>query len=363
MKKLLSILLILVLGLAMTSMVYADDVDPTPATVYTLAQAKLDKELTVADGIDISAVKTFTFSFTADGDKCVGATTDEVPAISAVTVEVGAVSGGKATGSKKLSDIIPAVTSFPHAGVYAYTVKETTAASETTASGVTKTLTVDSAEYTVRVYVVNGDNGLAFDGVTVEGADGKVDPTNQGFIFKNTYKEVIADDNGVLTVTKNITGKYADLTKKFSVTVTVTIPELAATTDVAAVVGTTALNGTWSEKVGTFTAELTNGEAIKFTKLPAGATYKISETQDSAYKSKITGDVKTEDTALVEGNRTDVEGAGPVTATGKAVAIENNREDIVPTGVIIRNMPYVMLVLAAVAGLAYLTLKKRMFNN
>ena len=363
MKKVLILLLTLVMVFSMSAVAFAEGGTQEGATTYGLGDAKMTKDLTVADGIDISAVKTFTFSFTFDAENSVGydATADasKLPTIAAQTIEVGTQENGHAYGNKALSAIFTDATAFPHAGVYAYKVKETTAAINTTENGITKTLTVDATEYIVRLYVTNGTDGLVFSGVTVEKAGEKVDPTikegekTSGFNFKNEYKEVIEEDeNGVLTITKTITGAYADKTKTFPVSVTLTIPSTASESDVQVAQGAT-LNGL------TATADLTNNGTIKFTKLPAGTTFKVSETQDAAYKSKITGFVKTEDSAYVEGNRTDVEGKEPITASGKTVTIENNREDVIPTGVIIHNLPYLMLVLVAVLGLAYLALKRR----
>jgi len=356
MKKLMSVLLILALVLSLSCVAFA--ADGAAATTYDLSAAKMDKELTVADGIDISAVKTFTFSFTA-GSSVTAATADH-PEIAAKTIEVGTQSGGKATGELALSNVFTA-SAFPHAGEYVYTVKETTAAINTTANGVTKTLTVDSTEYTVRVYVKNNAAGTALEiaGITVENGTTKekVDPTNKGFIFKNEYKEELAPDSGaVLTVNKTITGAYADKTKEFPISVVLTLPSTATAADVAVATG-----ATWDADTLTASANLADGGKIEFTKLPAGTTFVVKETQDALYQSKTTGYVNPEDTAYVAGD-VNKNGAGPITEAGKTVTIENNREDVIPTGVIIHNLPYVLLVLVAAAGLVYLVMKKRAYN-
>ena len=356
MRRILSVLLALVLVVTMNGMcVKAADAG---VTKNTLEEATMKKELTVADGIDITAVKTFKFSFTAAGSDT--ATADEHPAITEQTIEVGAVSGGKATGTLTLDQVFTNANAFPHAGEYIYTVKETTTASNTTENGVTKVLTVDSAEYKVHVYVINDTQGLKFDGVTVEKDGEKIDPTTDEtkFVFKNEYKETIEEnEDGVLKVTKSITGDYGDKTKKFTVTVTLVLPELATADDVAV-----AAPATFDAQTLTATAELSDGESIKFTKLPAGTTFTVGETQQDPYKSKITGDVETPDTDYVAGDRADVKGKAPITEAGVEVSVENNREDIIPTGIIINNLAYILLVLAAVIGFAYLSLKKRARN-
>ena len=365
MKKLISMLLLCALVLSLGAVAAFADGEgegetpaDTAATLSSLADAKLTKDLEVADGIDISDVNTFKFSFTAKGSDTAAAA--DHPAIAEQTVTVGTQSGGHAYGELAMDKVFT-IGDFTHAGEYVYTVKEV--------AGDNKNTTYDETEYTVHVYVINDGESLKFDGITVEKAGGeKVDPTKEteeakttGFNFKNTYKEDIEDaENGVLTVTKSITGNYGDKTKTFPITVTLTLPSTAdAEKDVELAKDS---KGKLSDDHLSVTADLADGESIVFSKLPAGTTFTVSETQATGYKSKITGYVATEDPALVEGNRTDVAGKGPITAAGNTVAIENNREDVIPTGVIINNLPYIVLVLVAVAGVAYLSMKKKANN-
>ena len=356
-KKLLSLVLAATMTLGMGAAAFAADGDGvTPSPITT---SKMVKELTVAEGV--VPPTDFTFSFTAEGSDT--ASVDAHPEISVKTITVTQDDTTKTLykGEIKLSDLFT-IDSFSHAGEYVYTVKETTEGYKDKAEGdVKKTLVVDDTVYTVRVYVKNGEEGLEFAGVTVakpktegEGED-KVDPTNDGFKFSNKYEEeIVPADGAVLTVTKTISGAYGDKTKTFPITVELTIPEVndAATAVALATDSKGTLNGT------TVTAELTNGESIKFSKLPAGTTFVVKETQDSLYKSKTTGYVKVKDTAYVEGN-VNKDGEGPVTTAGNEVTIENNREDVIPTGILINNLPYFLLVVIAFAGVAYMQMKKR----
>lgn len=364
MKRFLSILLavMMVASLGSFAALAADE----GATLYAdLTKVGISKTLNVADGIT-GYPATYSFKFTAVATDTVAEA--DHPAIANKDITVGEQSNDEATGTitfEFLSSL-----EFPHAGEYKYTIEEVAPDAPESTDEITKTLTADTSKYTLRVYVVNDGTSLKIAGITVEtvveGGEGeKVDPTivqneNEhdisGVNFTNTYTEVInSTKDGVLTVTKTITGDYADRTKEFPITVKLTLPSTATAADVAVATGTT-LDGT------TATANLADGGKIQFTKLPAGTTFTVSETQDDAYKSKITGFVKTEDTALVEGNRTDVEGKAPITAAKNNVAIENNREDLVPTGVIINNLPYVLLVVIAGGALAFMALKKKAYK-
>ena len=361
MKKLISMLLLCALVLSLGAVAAFADGEgegetpaDTAATLSSLADAKLTKDLEVADGIDISDVNTFKFSFTAKGSDTAAAA--DHPAIAEQTVTVGTQSGGHAYGELAMDKVFT-IGDFTHAGEYVYTVKEV--------AGDNKNTTYDETEYTVHVYVINDGESLKFDGITVEKAGGeKVDPTKEteeakttGFNFKNTYKEDIEDaENGVLTVTKSITGNYGDKTKTFPITVTLTLPSTAAESDVA--LGDNS-KGTLSGT--TVTAELADGDSIVFTQLPAGTTFTVSEKQAANYEGTIAGDLVTEVKGDAGEDITTAQ-SQPVIKAGNTVKVTNNREDVIPTGVIINNLPYIVLVLVAVAGVVYLSMKKKADN-
>lgn len=352
MKRFLSILLAVMMVASLGSFA-AFAADETPA------EPKLIKELSVADGIDLTGINTYTFTFTAVG--LAGSTTaTEHPAVSA-SITVGDQTDDLAKGEKTLASIFEGKT-FPHAGVYVYNVTEDTFNVPET-EGKTKTLTFDTTTYKLEVYVANkADGGLEITNYIVYEGEEKKDPTKDdadGFKFENTYTEVLdEDENGVLTVTKSITGTYADKTKTFPVSVVLTLPGTASVDNVAVAEGTT-----WNAETKTASADLADGGKIQFTKLPAGTTFTVKETQDQYYRSKVTGDVETPDTAYSEyGANVDKAGI-TITASGKNVAIENNRENITPpTGVIINNLPYILLVVIAGGALAFMALKKKAYK-
>ena len=135
--------------------------EPTVPT----AKAEIQKDFQIAEGITVPGI-TFTFTFA-------GVEAD-APAISAKTVaysNADTVTSG--ISSKTVAEIFSGVT-FPHAGVYTYTVQET--AGETSVEN--GTVTYDGSVYTVRVYVKNTENGgLEIDQITAakSGAAGTED--------------------------------------------------------------------------------------------------------------------------------------------------------------------------------------------
>lgn len=375
MKKILSVVLSLAMAAMLSITAFAEEPDSTAG--FDMTKVGISKILRVADGVDISSIQDFTFSFT-------GVNGNGTTALDAgnknVTITVEDRANGLAVGSKTFADIFGDANNFDHAGEYVYNVKETTTGFSSSDGNSEKSLEVDSSEYKVRVFVANTPDGtgLVYKEVIVQKGDEKVDPTitereytedpdNTKTItasdakFVNTYKENVKGDNDipVLRVVKYITGDYADKTMNFSVQVKFTIPATATKDDVEVISkGTNRVKVAWQGKQGTFTTDLSDTESIEFTKIPAGTTFTVSEVQDENYKSRITGFVANPEVNFVAGNREDVPGAGPIVAKNNEVQIENKSDTTVPTGLVINNWPYIAIVAAAVAGLAFLVVKK-----
>ena len=178
--------------------------EPTVPT----AKAEIQKDFQIAEGITVPGI-TFTFTFA-------GVEAD-APAISAKTVaysNADTVTSG--ISSKTVAEIFSGVT-FPHAGVYTYTVQET--AGETSVEN--GTVTYDGSVYTVRVYVKNTENGgLEIDQITAakSGAAG-TEEKQDAIKFVNKFEKTTS-----LTVAKHTEGALADKTKAFTFKVTFTKP-------------------------------------------------------------------------------------------------------------------------------------------
>ena len=288
-KKMLAIVVAgaMTMGLAMSTSVFAAD----EGTTTKVTEAYISKTFNTEVGKDE------TFSFTATP---VAGNTAEVtiPDISFTKSETG-------TTTKRAKVSFPEWTD---AGKYEYTVTETGANPEITDTK-HQTMIMSKAEYTMDVYVSNGDNGLEISNIIVNKkkddkgttATGKVDISNtnkNGFNFTNTYvqeagtgtdpinPDPIYNQFGSLNVSKKIvnangTAKTSEDT--FAFTATFAFP---TGTDANTLGGIKDANGkpvTLAEG-GTYTFHLKANENMKFTGVPVGTIITVKESATKNYK-------------------------------------------------------------------------------
>ena len=317
-------------------------------TVPTVGgEATITKNLHIAEGITVPET-TFTFNITqTDGDKTtVAKTTTAV--FDADTVTNDLVSKAATT---ELAD----ATKYPHAGVYTFTVSEV--------KGDVDGMTYDAKSYTVKVYVVNDGAGLKVDSITADDGETKVSDMS----FDNTY---VKDSS--LTIEKKVTGTQADRTKHFDFTINMT----KASTDTRASYTGTIVKGDKCKEnhqnvvltfdnTGKATAnvELCDGDKITFNNIAAGTRYTVTEAGATDGYTPSVAVVEYGAKAVQTNADSDADG---ITADNKligenanSVVFTNAYADAPVTGVIINNLPYVVLVAAAVCALAALVLINR----
>lgn len=314
----------------------------------------------------------------------------------------------------------PEVTALKTAGpgVYTFTIKEQAPdgyAKTNTEKDDTKkikkdtTLTYSQAEYEATVYVKTGASGnyIATIKVTKEKDDQgksitaenekKVDPSQPddnipgsgGLRFVNTYTEKITDtktdkqdpvdpdptnptnpDNDrdkILSVGKIVSGDLGDKSTKtkFQFTVKVTQPSLVTSKNETYKAKVINANGDPVGDERTFengvaqNVSLSHGEKLVFEDLYVGTAFEAQETDaDTLYTSstyaRLNGGDPTEkakERALVKGN---------VSEKTDTVVVVNTRNSTSPTGIVVNNLPYILLVLGVVAGFAgYIASKRR----
>ncbi|WP_298579186.1 hypothetical protein [uncultured Olegusella sp.] len=253
---------------------------------------------------------------------------------------------------------------FPHAGIYAWTIKET----PNTYNGI-GTVDYDSQVYTLIVSIGNGNNGLTYESVVVvKGEATSVTNDNKesgGAIpFVNKYTKKTDDDtakNVDLKIDKKVEGNQGDKTKMFDFTITFTAPDVLPNGKDAATVlndiTTAVANGAEvtpqaaSGTTRTFTFKAHDASDVTFQGILEGTTYTISETAvdgyNQSYSAVANGQNSTEQANLLIGEN---ENKGSMT---------NTYNDVTPTGLVLNNLPFILMGGMAIAGVVLYGAAKR----
>lgn len=350
------------------------------------ADAYLTKELQVAEGVSVPGA-TFSFAFEKvkeDG----GVPTAEMPAITDkniayTTADTSIPDASGLMKIKKMSGKILDGVAFTHAGEYEYKVTEKQAVTGYTVDADNETLQYSKAEYKMSVIVNNKADGSGVyvkyvvvdrvlnDAGTAEAA--KVTPdddvTANTFTFTNVFTRAgsLLDGNTPLEITKTVTGDAGDKTKEFEFTLTLTksATEGAAVTEYPAVI--TRVDGS-KENVtvpvgAAYTFQLKHGDKLSFDKagafpgtLPAGTRYTVAETAVGGY---ITS-------AEVKENGGTATTVNDVTAANKLVGdhenyarYTNEKGTTPPTGILINNLPFILLIGVAIGAFVLIIAAKR----
>lgn len=337
----------LIAGMLTMSLCAGTAVMAEKAPAPTVGQAGITKNLHIAEGITVPDT-TFTFNITqTSGDKTTVANT--------TTADFRADAVTDDLVSKAATTELANATKYPHAGVYTFTVSE--------AKGDVAGMTYDTKSYIVKVYVVNDGDDLKVDSITANDGATKVSDMS----FDNTY---VKDSS--LTIEKKVTGTQADRTKHFNFTINMT----KASTDTRDSYKGTIVTGDKCKEnhqnvvltfddTGEATAnvKLCDGDTITFDNIAAGTRYTVTEAGAA--------DGYTPSVAVVENGGTAkrinaTSEADEITADNKligenanSVVFTNAYADAPVTGVIINNLPYVVLVAAAVCALVALVLINR----
>ena len=398
MKKIISIALCLVLCFGLCTAVFASEptIPETPAA--DAANAGLVKVLDISDQITDPGI-TFTFSFAAAAstDNCTGSDFTKTIASTAMTVY-----GNQKAGKLSFADMDFINHGITHAGIWSWTVtesatvegfsgsplKKVTTLSDGTV--ITDTLTMDTSTYTVNVDVINGtdgtpaiagytvykgptkeDPGFEYDVPGVPGTEGTAGQTRlgSGFEFENTLTETKKGPeggDGALNVSKSVvvaagSPDRADRTKPFAFTLKLIDHNISSSGSASTMTAATArivrddkqpiaklADGTAAPNSveipisasGTATTfYLSDGDKLIIDELPVGVTYEVVETSYTAenYTSSLT----------------DNKASGSIaSATNEAVAVTNTFEAEPITGIVVNNLPFVLIVLLAVSGVA-----------
>ena len=365
-KKMLAIVAAgaMTMGLAMPTSVFAAEGD----TTTKVTEAYISKTYKT----EVGKSETFSFEATPVAGSTNGVT---IPDISFTDSETGST-------TKRAKVSFPEWTD---AGKYEYTVKETAATPAITDEEHQKMI-MSQAEYTMDVYVSNGDNGLEISNIIVnkkkddkgEVATGKVDISdtdNNGFNFTNTYvqeagtgTDPINPDpayatDGSLKVTKaiNANGGTVDAEKAFDFTATFTFPE---GTDATTLGGVKDANGNiiTIKQDGTYTFNLKANGNMKFTGVPVGTKISVEESATQNYK----GSVESTFNGVAQPKREAAKYDEAIAVTNtlgqkqNKVDVTNTYNYVPTTGIIMNTLPYVLMVaLCAAALFGFVAFKRK----
>lgn len=330
----------MLLGMGTTA--FAAEETTTP-NVNQNGQVPITKEFEMADGLTTPAA---IFKFTATSQ-----TQDALPAtITDVTYqagETGTLKDGKYVISKNTA--ISFTGNWKHAGEYVYTVTEK--------QENMPNVTYDTSSYTLRVYVINGTNGLEIEKITAQGATGKTDK----ILFTNTY----AKNDATLTIEKNTEGDYADKTRKFDFEITFTKSPMSDQTTFTGTIGAQSVECTAGQ---TKTFKLADGEQLVFNNLPVGTTYMVKElAATDGYTPKVTV-IENQTTTVTNKTVQETEALDTLKENRKnnlvgenenKVTFTNTYKDVAVTGIVMNNLPFILLVAVAIVAFVSLAVIKR----
>ncbi|MDO4288152.1 MAG: DUF5979 domain-containing protein [Eubacterium sp.] len=325
----------------------------------------------------------FTFTKTIEMDKNVDlpndltftyavAPTAPAPADAFTIDNVTAANFGTPTTVNRLNtytvnrDIQVDVTKFTHAGSYTYTVTETDNYTDTA----TKTLSTKEGTpttYTVEVVIANDDTAatkLKVDRIAISSV-GATEKSGAMSFASQLEKTTSTNDGNELTVTKRVSGDYADKEHAYKFTFKITglaaLEAQGATYSVATTPSTESL--TAAIGVGdSFDFYLKDGESITISNLPVGTQYEITEDLENIQNA---GSYVTtlDNTTLAPTDITYT--ANTKTASGalddvtNSITYINALNNITPTGLFIDNLPYLLLAAIGAAGIAFYMVSRR----
>ncbi len=376
---------------------FADDNDvaTAKATGETSAKVSINKVLNIAEGITTPNA-TFTFTFTpqtgtsSNGapyetiDSSNGQITDKNVSYSGTDV----LATGQTNIKKDTGDIFREV-NYTHAGEYVYTVAEKQNVGwkviQKNGSPI-DFMTYDNRNYEMHVIVKNKTTGgtyissVYFKQVSPS-VNGKVKPSESGTTYKydlftNIYRKnagKITDPNEPnpnkpnvskvdpnaksLVIKKVVSGATADKSKDFTFKLTFTKASTETSQSITGKIGETSKTFVYGQET---TITLRHDQSLVFDTIPAGTRYKLVETGSQGYTAS----------AAYKENGASKNQAGTVSTnfTQDSIligekpndnTITNSLPDVTPTGLLIDNLPFILMIGLGLAGFVVLSKKRR----
>ncbi|VTT18432.1 fibronectin-binding protein [Streptococcus dysgalactiae subsp. equisimilis] len=248
----------------------------------------------------------------------------------------------KHTTKDKTVEVDFADVEFDKPGIYRYSVAEV--------KGQTKGVTYDETKYQLDVYVFY-DEGAG------KNIAKYVVPSEKG----STEKKPIQFNNELkttsLTVNKIVTGNAGDRNRDFDFTLEL-IPNAEFEKGKKVTFTKKGKDQTGTDVVATIGEEtkftLKNGESLTLDKLPIGISYKVKETNADDYK--VSAELKEAGKTAVTYKLGEAKESDE---TADVIEVTNNKEGIIPTGVVNTIAPFAALAIVAIGGSLYFVKRKK----
>lgn len=326
MKKILSIMFAIILALSMGTVALAEE----EKKYEDMPTVTITKVYELTNPGTISPAETFTFSELKNfsvTDAAEGVTTDNMP-----TPTIGSISynlGDAGSDNMSKTAVITLPENYSSVGVYTYTFTEI--------PGETAGVTYYDKEIKLVVTVLQGENGkLRVAAVHTEKEGGE-----KADNFPNVYSA------GSLAITKVVTGNMGDQSKYFNVTVTLNGEEGKEYAESYAVTGGSFSGNPESIKIDVPTEfQLKHGDTITIENLPYGVTYTVAEDD---YRTEGYREAQID---FKDKNKT-------IDTASDTVTITNNKNQDVDTGILLDNVPYVLLLACVFGGMSVFFAKRR----
>ena len=352
MRKLLSILLVVMLTFGITTTAFATGDTGEESDRLVAVSIYFRKAYNLTNPGTTSPEETFTFAFepVAVRGTSGAVTVENMPAISDASVTfdeglAGAVEEYEGGGAyplyiKTVYVSLSGVT-WPEVGQYIYKVTET---AESTAG-----VTYDSAErYMIFTVTLDHSGHEEVYGAVMMSDPDSLDSKVEG--FTNEYSA------GKLAISKTVTGAMGNTAQYFAVKVTLTGQEGKNYQNSYAVAGGSKIeNGTDSCAASTIsigtpkTFYVKHDETITIENLPYGVTYTVEEVLDSSDPLPYTATY-----AFSDNGETKM-----IDSAEETVGITNNRNYTPNTGIGLDSAPYLVILLAVAVGLGLFFMRKR----
>lgn len=372
-KKLLSLVLALTMMLSMGTVAMAEGTSNTTFTDDD--KVELSKLYSIQNEGTTNPAETFNFTISKYKMSDSGYTSlDEVPNIFFDKDNDGiydddelkgsiSFNVGEATVSGDTNTTYITLPKYDYVGIYTYKIVEN--------AGTTAGVTYDDNVMYLKVTAIE-QNGI----IRVAALHYETDDGDKEEYFENVYAA------GSLSVSKKVTGNLGDKSKYFAVKVKLTGESGKTYLDSYNVTEVSYTNNPKTIKIGEETTfYLKDGEKITISNLPYGVSYTVKEEDYTAERYdapvyEITAEGS--GTYNVDGEDVKLTAKNPVQTIGSMnsgsdklayitddcddhfVAITNNKEEAVDTGINLDSMPYILILAAvAVGGVAIISKKRR----